>query len=90
LQQLEKGEITVIEAIDTLLSEKYATRETRRIDVVLRTAKLLPKGSTSGSNCRLTANGPLGWPRSMRVQLALAHHRPSHDHTPVLLAEGEV
>lgn len=42
LQQLEKGEITAIEAIDTLLSEEYATRETRRIDVALRTAKLLP------------------------------------------------
>ncbi|NSY40217.1 AAA family ATPase, partial [Leisingera sp. ANG59] len=42
LQQLEKGEVTAIEAIDTLLSEEYATRETRRIDVALRTAKLLP------------------------------------------------
>ncbi|WP_111735877.1 IS21-like element helper ATPase IstB [Roseovarius amoyensis] len=42
LQQLEKGEITAIEAIDTLLSEEYPTRETRRIDVALRTAKLLP------------------------------------------------
>jgi len=42
MQQLEKGEITAIEAIDGLLSEEYATRETRRIDVALRTAKLLP------------------------------------------------
>lgn len=42
LQQLEKGEVTAIEAIDTLLSEEYAARETRRIDVALRTAKLLP------------------------------------------------
>ncbi|WP_281172250.1 ATP-binding protein [Leisingera caerulea] len=42
LQQLEKGEVTAIEAINTLLSEEYATRETRRIDVALRTAKLLP------------------------------------------------
>ena len=42
LQQLEKGQITAIEAIDSLLSEEYATRETRRIDVALRTVKLLP------------------------------------------------
>ncbi len=46
-EQLEKGEITAIEAIDTLLSEEYATRETRRIDVALRTVKFLgnpPRG----------------------------------------------
>ena len=40
--QLERGEITALEAIDSLLSEEYATRETRRIDVALRTARLLP------------------------------------------------
>ena len=42
MQRLEQGEITGIEAIDALLCEEYATRETRRIDVALRTAKLLP------------------------------------------------
>ncbi|WP_238370379.1 IS21-like element helper ATPase IstB [Heliomarina baculiformis] len=42
LQQLEKGEITAIEAIDGLLSEEFATRESRRIDVALRTARLMP------------------------------------------------
>ena len=42
LQQLEKGEISAIEAIDGLLSEEYATRESRRVDVALRTAKLMP------------------------------------------------
>ena len=42
MQQLEQGEITAIEAIDSLLSEEYTTRETRRIDVALRTSKLLP------------------------------------------------
>src|SRR6056297_3070859 len=48
LQQLEKGEITAIEAIDTLLSEEYATRETRRIDVALKTAKLMPIKTLEG------------------------------------------
>lgn len=38
LQQLEQGKITAIEAIDLLLSEEYATRERRRIDVALRAA----------------------------------------------------
>ncbi|WP_108259862.1 IS21-like element helper ATPase IstB [Mangrovicoccus ximenensis] len=42
LQQLEKGEITAVEAIDSLLSEEYVTREGRRVDVALRTAKLMP------------------------------------------------
>ena len=42
LSRLERGEITALEAIDSLLCEEYATRETRRIDVALRTAKLLP------------------------------------------------
>lgn len=48
LQQLVKGEVTAIEAIDTLLSEEYATRETRRIDVALRTAKLMPTNTLEG------------------------------------------
>ena len=42
IQKLEQGEITAIEAIDSLLSEEYSTRETRRIDIALRTSKLLP------------------------------------------------
>ena len=42
LHRLEQGEITAVEAIDALLSEEYSMRETRRIDVALRTAKLLP------------------------------------------------
>lgn len=42
MQQLEQGKITAIEAIDGLLSEEYSTRETRRIDVALRTSKLMP------------------------------------------------
>lgn len=42
MQQLEQGKITAIEAIDNLLSEEYSTRETRRIDVALRTSKLMP------------------------------------------------
>ena len=37
LSRIERGEITAIEAIASLLSEEYATRETRRIDVALRT-----------------------------------------------------
>ena len=42
MQQLEQGKITAIEAIDSLLSEEYTTRETRRIDVALKTSKLMP------------------------------------------------
>jgi len=42
IQKPEQGEITAIEAIDSLLSEEYRTRETRHIDVALRTSKPLP------------------------------------------------
>ena len=42
MQKLEQGEITAIEAIDSLLSEEYSTRETRRIDVALPKSKRLP------------------------------------------------
>ncbi|WP_347140453.1 IS21-like element helper ATPase IstB [Paracoccus sp. SSK6] len=42
LAQLERGQISAVEAIDELLSEEYSTRESRRIDVALRTAKLMP------------------------------------------------
>lgn len=52
VRQLEAGEITAIEAIDGLLCEEYATRETRRIDVALRTAKLLPVKTLEGFDFR--------------------------------------
>jgi DNA replication protein DnaC len=48
MQRLEQGKISGIEAIDALLSEEYATRETRRIDVALRIAKLLPVKTLEG------------------------------------------
>lgn len=40
--RLERGEISAVEAIDALLSEEFATRETRRIDIALKTARLTP------------------------------------------------
>jgi DNA replication protein DnaC len=48
MQKLEQGKISGIEALDALLSEEYATRETRRIDVVLKTAKLMPIKTQEG------------------------------------------
>ena len=48
MQRLEQGEILGIEAIDALLSEEYATRETRRIEIALRTAKLMPIQTLEG------------------------------------------
>ena len=48
VQRLEQGEISAIEAIDTLLGEEFATRETRRIDVALRTSRLLPIKTLEG------------------------------------------
>ncbi|MBO9463246.1 IS21-like element helper ATPase IstB [Labrenzia sp. R5_0] len=48
LHRLEQGEITAVEAIDALLSEEYSTRETRRIDVALKTARLVPIKTLEG------------------------------------------
>ena len=48
LHRLEQGEITALEAIDTLLSEEYSTRETRWIDVALKTARLVPIKTLEG------------------------------------------
>lgn len=48
MHRLEQGDITGIEALDELLSEEYATRESRRIDVALRTAKLMPIKTLEG------------------------------------------
>jgi DNA replication protein DnaC len=42
MRQLERGEIGALEAIDALLSEEHTTRETRRIGVSLKTARLTP------------------------------------------------
>lgn len=48
LQRLEQGEISAIEAIHGLLTEEFSTRETRRVEVALRTAKLLPIKTLEG------------------------------------------
>ena len=42
MRQLERGEIGALEAIDALLAEEHATRETRRIGVALKTSRLMP------------------------------------------------
>jgi DNA replication protein DnaC len=40
--QLERGEVSAIEAMANLLSHEFETRETRRIDMALKTSRLLP------------------------------------------------
>jgi len=42
MRQLERGEIGALEAIEALLAEEHAPRETRRIGVALKTARLTP------------------------------------------------
>ena len=48
MQQMEQGNLSGIEALDVLLSEEYSTRETRRVDVALKTAKLMPIKTLEG------------------------------------------
>ena len=42
VQQIERGEITALEAIDNLLAEELTIRESRRITVAMATARLTP------------------------------------------------
>jgi len=40
VQQLERGQVSAIEAIDTLLAEEFTVREGRRIKAALQMARL--------------------------------------------------
>jgi len=48
LARIEQGEITALEAIEALLGEEYTTRESRRIKMALRTARLTTVKTISG------------------------------------------
>jgi DNA replication protein DnaC len=48
LARIEQGEVTALEAIETLLGEEYSTRESRRIKVALQTARLTTVKTLSG------------------------------------------
>ena len=68
VRQLERGEASALEVIDTLLAEELTLRENRRVKMALRMAKLstsrrLPD-STSRSSPRSIATGLSHWPSS--------------------------
>ena len=42
MRHIERGELSALEALDLLLAEGCATRESRRIGVALKTARLMP------------------------------------------------
>lgn len=48
MRQLERGELSALEAIDRLLSEEHVTRESRRVTVALKTARLMPIKTLEG------------------------------------------
>jgi DNA replication protein DnaC len=48
VRRLERGELSAIEAIEGLLAEEHANRETRRIAVALKTARLNPPKTLEG------------------------------------------
>jgi hypothetical protein len=59
VQQIERGQIGTIEAIEMLLAEELTVRESRRIKAALQMAASAPsrpcRGSTSPSSLRSTA-----------------------------------
>ena len=48
VRRIERGELTPLEAIDGLLAEEHATRESRRVGVALKTARLTPPKTLEG------------------------------------------
>jgi len=48
VRRLERGEISAIEAIDGLLAEEHVNRESRRVGVALKTARLTPPKTLEG------------------------------------------
>ncbi len=48
LSRIEQGEVSALEAIEALLGEEYTTRESRRIKMALRTARLTTIKTLSG------------------------------------------
>jgi DNA replication protein DnaC len=48
VQRIEKGELSALEAIDTLLAEELTIRESRRIGVAMATARLTPPKTLEG------------------------------------------
>ena len=66
VRQLERGEVSALEAIDAMLAEEFTLRESRRIKTSLvmpgsPTSRRSP-GSTSRSSPRSTATGSLPSP----------------------------
>src|ERR1700710_2975236 len=68
VQQLERGQTSAIEAIETLLAEELTIRESRRIKAALQMARLTPIKTLSGLISRFShrssAAGSWRWPRS--------------------------
>ena len=48
VRRIERGELTALEAIDGLLAEEHAARESRRVAVALKTARLAPPKTIEG------------------------------------------
>ena len=66
--QLERGQLSAIEAIEVLLAEELTVRESRRVKAALQMARLTPIKTLSGfdfrSSPRSTATASWRWPGS--------------------------
>jgi hypothetical protein len=63
MQQLERGQLSAIEAVEALLAEEITVRESRRVKAALQMARLATiktlSASTSRSSLRSTVTGSL-------------------------------
>jgi len=51
LSRIERGELSTLEAIETLLGEELTTRQSRRIKMALQTARLTSIKTLAGYDC---------------------------------------
>ena len=85
LDQVERQQLSTLEALDCLLAEEYTRRETRRIRAQLLTSRLTwVKTLESFDFSAPRQPRPQSYPHPGRAQL----HRPSPDRPPARPARG--
>ena len=85
LDQVERQQLSTLEALDCLLAEEYTRRETRRIRAQLLTSRLTRVKTLESFDFSAPRQPrPQSYPHPGRAQL----HRPSPDRPPARPARG--
>lgn len=98
LSRIEQGELSALEAIESLLGEEYTTRESRRIKMALQTARLPTVKTLSGYDFSFqlregrgaSAGAGSGESQSARTRFGRCSHRPRPTHASHGYAQQQV